>query len=220
MKRFFLSGLAVLGLGCISTSAFAQYQLNYNFTVASGFTLNDVVLIAFLPGDHLTYNYTVNGTFTGGQNVTGSVTVNSLNLNADLNLFAQFTDPNGVTDVAMAVPTALHDSLIQNNTPWDQVGNSTNYFDTAANFGGQQLSSEANTLVDIQTDQGYGIASLMAYDDPSAPVLLAQGASSGIVAFDGAEDAGKFSFQAAPEPAQFLLPLVGVLGVLMRKRTS
>jgi hypothetical protein len=205
LKRLTLGALpAALGL-----SAFAQTaNFAYEFTVGPGFTLSNIFIVDAVPSSMFSTVAAVstNGqTFGPGSQIAGVISGTTYGANY-LTLMAVFTNATA-TNVAISLPQSLAASLIPN-------GSWTN-FDNSANFPFGRLPDEPTTLSDLQSASLGTLSSItymsFSYLQSSSPVLQGAGTAGTIVAFDGAQSAGSFSF--VPQPTLSVTPGAGAVTI-------
>ena len=177
--------------------AFCQTtNIAYTFTNASGSTLSDVYIIDTEPAEAYAFIAPVstNGqTFGPGSQIAGLIRGTTYGTNY-LTLLAVFANSN-TTNVAISLPLSLATNLIPNGS-WNSFNNSTNF-----PFG--LLPDEPTTLSDLQTDSVNSLEYNLVYNSfnylsDGSPVLQPPGAPGAIVAFDGAQSIGSFSFVFQP----------------------
>ncbi|MDE3066309.1 MAG: hypothetical protein KGJ60_02030 [Verrucomicrobiota bacterium] len=193
MKKLILFSLLAF---CRLVVSSQTTNIAYTFTNASSNTLSDVYIIDTEPAEAYAFIAPVstNGqTFGAGSQIAGLIRGTTYGTNY-LTLLAVFANGN-TTNVAVSLPLSLATNLIPNGS-WNSFNNSTNF-----PFG--LLPDESTTRSDLQTDSvntlGYNLVyNSFNYLPDSDPVLQPTGVPSVIVAFDGAQDIGSFSFGFQP----------------------
>jgi len=95
------------------------------------------------------------------------------------------------TNVAISVPQWLANTYIPGSS-WDAFNAISNFPD------GFLLPSESSTLNDLTNGNYYVLATAFYYLQTNAPVLVGNGQIGTLVAFDGAQSAGAFTFSLTP----------------------
>jgi len=180
---------SIIGIWAICLAAGAQ-QINvyYSFTISSGYTLTDAYIINTEPQEAGAFiaPLTINGQTNFPSGTYGGVLEGTTYGNNCVTIIGLFINA-AATNIGVTMPPALAGALIPGGSWADYVTNVA---------GG--LPNETNTISDLQSGSSFFLQNGYGYLPNSSPVLQAYGQLGTVVAIDGAQSAGTFSFSLTP----------------------
>lgn len=201
MKRF--QCIAIAGALILTSATYAQ---NFNYSLNSGFSLNDAIFVYGTPTSTIG-TYTATQMFLPTLSGSGTFSVTGLQAGDIWSLIDNYTDVNGAQHVAVAINSADSNSLVGSD------------FQTA--FG----VSEANVEAAITLDQGgFGTLTGQSISTSDATFGALFGfvptypGTADIMGFSGGSIIGSVSPQAVPSPAGVIALGMGLIGLIAIRR--
>jgi hypothetical protein len=189
MNRNFSSIVGILAI-CFAASAL-QAPVFYDFTISSGYTLIDAYIIDTEPAEAFAFiaPLMINGRTNFPPGTYGWFINGSAAYNNDLTIIGLCTNAT-TTVIGVTMPPSVASALISSDGTW------ADYIAYLSPDG--SLPDEATTISNLQSGNSYFLQDGFGYLPATNATLQAYGQLGTVVAFDGAQSIGTFSFSLSP----------------------